>query len=162
MSDAWKKHDLGGGGLQQANLRLARSLRRRRVAYPLLLLFPFGAHSFYLRRPLTGALLLGLTGATLIALQAGRHDAALVFFAVELGVALYDLARMEPRLTALNKALRMQAYLRTGGGVPPGFRGQYTDEGDGAAQSGAPRAPSFSEQERRLAEIEREKKRRGS
>jgi len=29
VSDAWKKHELGGGGLQQAKLRLARALRRQ-------------------------------------------------------------------------------------------------------------------------------------
>ena len=40
--------DLAGGGLQSANLRLARLLKRRRIAYALLILFPFGAHRLYL------------------------------------------------------------------------------------------------------------------
>ena len=40
--------DLAGGGLQSANLRLARLLKRRRIAYALLILFPLGAHRLYL------------------------------------------------------------------------------------------------------------------
>ena len=161
MSDTWKEHDLGGGGLQQPIQHLARSLRRRRTAYLLLLLFPIGAHRFYLKQPLGGALLLGLTGGTLLALNAGHHDAAWPLFGIQFAVALFDLFRMEARLTRLNKALRIQATLRATPGAPTGFRGHYTDEPDAERASETGRALSFAEQERLLAELER-KKRGGS
>ena len=48
MSDAWKRLDLSGGGLQEANLRLAAALRKRRTAYLLWPAFPPGAHRAYL------------------------------------------------------------------------------------------------------------------
>ena len=111
MSDAWKRLDLSGGGLQEANLRLAAALRKRRTAYLLWLAFPLGAHRAYLHDRigawsfrLGSAAALGLL---LIDLRAAAA-AALAIFAV----ALYDLARMDARVTRLNKAIRMQVYLR--------------------------------------------------
>ncbi len=157
VTDAWKKHDLGGGGLQQANLRLARALRRRGVAYLLLLLFPAGAHRFYLRQPLGGALFIGLTGGVLLALHAGNPDIAWTLFGIQLGFALFDLVRMERRLTGLNKALRMKAYLRAAPGAPRDFRGHYTD-GPDEARAAVGRTASFAEQERQLAELARKKR----
>jgi len=93
VSDAWKRLDLSGGGLQEANLRLAAALRRRRTAYLLWLAFPLGAH-----RAL-GLLLVDARAAGAVALAM-------------LAVALVDLVRLEARLTRLNKAIRMQIYLR--------------------------------------------------
>ena len=52
MTESWKRLDLGGGGLPQANLRLARALRKRRTAYLLRIAFPVGAHRWYLREPI--------------------------------------------------------------------------------------------------------------
>ena len=51
MNTKWREFDLDGGGLQTANLRLARMLRRRSTAYGLLLVFPLGAHRWYLGEP---------------------------------------------------------------------------------------------------------------
>ena len=40
MSEAWKHLDLEGEGLQSANLRLVRLMKKRSRAYALLALFP--------------------------------------------------------------------------------------------------------------------------
>ena len=48
MDKAWKNLDLEGQGLQSANLRLVRLLKKRKVAYMWLLLFPTGMHRAYL------------------------------------------------------------------------------------------------------------------
>jgi len=111
VSDAWKRFDLSGGGLQEANLRLAKSLRRRRTAYLLWLAFPLGAHRAYLHdRVGAWSFRLGSAAALGLLLIDPRASAAaaLAIFAV----ALYDLVRMDARLTRLNKAIRMQVYLR--------------------------------------------------
>jgi hypothetical protein len=111
VSDAWKRLDLSGGGLQEANLRLAASLRRRRTAYLLWLAFPLGAHRAYLRdRAGAWAFRLG-SAAALGLLLIDRRAAACAALAL-LALALYDLARMDARVTRLNKAIRMQIYLR--------------------------------------------------
>ena len=73
MDPSWKEKNLGGGGLQSANIRLARLLKRRRIAYALLVLYPLGAHRFYLedRR---GALLYCLgSAAAAVSLVAGAE-----------------------------------------------------------------------------------------
>jgi hypothetical protein len=111
VSDAWKRIDLSGGGLQEANLRLAASLRRRRTAYLLWLAFPLGAHRAYLHdRAGAWAFRLG-SAAALGLLPLDRRAAALAALAL-LAAALYDLVRMDARVTRLNKAIRMQIYLR--------------------------------------------------
>jgi len=144
--------DLGGEGLQQANLRLAASLRRPATAYLLWLAFPLGAHRAYLREP-RGAWAYRAASIAAIALLALDWRASAGLGAVLVAAALYDLSWIRRRLTALNKELRMQAYLRPVAGAPAGFRGRFTDE-----DAVAPRAPSFAEQERLLAEIERRKR----
>ncbi len=154
MTDAWKNLDLGGEGLQQANLRLAQALRRRRTAYLLLLAFPLGAHRVYLREPVGAWIYRGLTVAAL-ALLAIDARAGAALGAVLAGWALFDLFWIERRVVALNKRLRMQAYLRPAPGAPPGFRGHFTDADEPRPRA---RTPSFAEQERLLAEIERRRR----
>jgi TM2 domain-containing membrane protein YozV len=109
MSDAWKRIDLGGGGLQEANLRLARQLRRRRTAYLLWLGFPLGLHRWYLKDRAGALAYCALSLGTLFV--APLAAAALLF-------ALSDLWWIDQRVTRLNKALRMQAYLRPGAEGP--------------------------------------------
>jgi hypothetical protein len=154
MSDAWKRIDLGGAGLQQANLRLAQALRRRRTAYLLWLAFPLGAHRAYLREPVGSWAYRGLSAAALALLALDPRLSAAPG-ALLAGFALFDLIWIERRVVALNKRLRMQAYLRPAPGAPPGFRGRF---GDGEHPSPRPRAPSFAEQERLLAELERRRR----
>jgi len=103
--------DLSGGGLQETNLRLAATLRWRRTAYLLWLAFPLGAHRAYLHdRVGAWGFRLGSAAALGLLLVDLRAAAALALAVV--AVALYDLARIESRLTRLNKAIRMQVYLR--------------------------------------------------
>lgn len=111
MSDAWKRLDLAGGGLQQANLRLAATLRRRRTAYLLWLAFPLGAHRAYLHDR-AGSWAYRLASAAAFGLLWFDARAAAAVALVIGAFALYDLARLESRLTRLNKTLRMQVYLR--------------------------------------------------
>ena len=151
MSEAWKRIDLEGEGLQQANLRLARALRRPRTAYLLWLAFPLGAHRAYLREP-RGAWAYRAASLVAIVLLALDWRAGAALGGILVAAALADLYWIGRRVISLNKELRMQAYLRPVAGAPPGFRGRFTDDPQ------APRPPSFAEQERLLAEIERRKK----
>ena len=117
MTDAWKRLDLDGGGLQAANLRLARALRKRRTAYLLWVGFPFGAHRWYLREPI---------GATAYCMRTLALFAAWLAGLPALGFALFDLWWIDRRVTRLNKLLRMRAYLRPGaGGPPPGYTRRF-------------------------------------
>ena len=111
MSDAWKRFDLSGGGLQEANLRLAAALRRRRTAYLLWLAFALGAHRAYLHDR-AGAWAYRLASAAALGLLLIDARAAAAVALLILGAALYDLARLDSRLTRLNKSIRMQVYLR--------------------------------------------------
>ncbi|MGH8737770.1 MAG: hypothetical protein ACREU5_04165 [Burkholderiales bacterium] len=111
MSDAWKHLDLSGGGLQQANLRLAAALRRRRSAYLLWLAFPLGAHRAYLHDR-AGAWAYRLASAAALGLLCIDARAAAAAALLILAAALVDLARLDARLTRLNKTIRMQVYLR--------------------------------------------------
>lgn len=116
MGKAWKKLDLAGGGLQQANLRLARALRKRPVAYALLLLFPAGAHRWYLKEPFGALAYLALSALAWICWPFG---------VAALGFAVFDAWWIDRRVTSLNKRLRMQAFL---GDVPPapaGYSGRF-------------------------------------
>jgi len=127
MGKAWTKLDLEGGGLQSANLRLAALLRKRVTAYALLALFPLGLHRDYLldRR---GAWL--FRAGTLLCIAAWLlHQPAIggVLLAAQTAGALYDLFRIEDLVARLNKQLRMQVYLGQTPGVPPGFKGRYSD-----------------------------------
>ncbi len=152
MSEAWKRVDLGGEGLQQANLRLAAALRRTRIAYLLWLAFPLGAHRVYLREP-RGAWAYRLASVLAVVLFLLDWRASALLGGILVAAALYDLLYwIGRRLTEVNKALRMQAYLRPVAGAPPGYRGRFAEDED------APRPPSFAEQERLLAEIERRKR----
>ena len=154
MSGAWRRLDLAGGGLQEANRELARNLRRRGTAYALWLLFPVGAHRFYLAEPRGGLAYIVASGLVTVILVPGWTLAALGVCAFMVAPALFDLWWIDRRVTDLNKRLRMQAYLRPVPGAPPGFKGRLTDVADAAA----PRAPSFTEQERLLTEIEHAKR----
>lgn len=175
MSKAWKQLDLEGGGLQSANLRLAALLRKRGTAYALLALFPLGLHRDYLhdRR---GAWI--YRGATLLSAGvwlAGHPLPGLAVMAVAAVCAACEAFRMENAVARVNKHLRMQVYLGQSAGTPPGFKGHYTDDGNGntpedalsarerrdstdEAQSTAthgdnPRARSFAQQEKMLRQI---------
>lgn len=155
---AWERMNLGGGGLQGANIRLARCLKKARTAYLLWLFFPLGAHAIYLDRPRRALpyAALSAAGAALYAATADLRLAALPLGACA-ALALYDLAWIRRRLVELNKQIRMRVYLSQTPGAPEGFRGHYTDETADLPPRGR-RAPSFAEQEEMLRELARRRK----
>ncbi len=149
MSEAWRGLDLGGGGLQAANIRLAQALKRRSRAYARLAAFPLGLHRAYLDDP-PGAW--AYRGASVIAVAAIAFDWRLAVPIAGLAAAalVHDYFWIERRIVALNKAIRVKIYLSQSPGAPPGFAGQYTDD---AAPPRTPRTPSFAEQEQLLREL---------
>jgi TM2 domain-containing membrane protein YozV len=176
MSQAWKKLDLGGSGLQSMNASLTRQMRRRGPAYVLAALFPLGLHRFYLKEPVGGIAYIA-SGVLAAGLWLGGLGLwALVPLGAALAALVFDLAVwIESRVVAYNKALRMQQFLRPGATPPKDYRGRYTDEtelddyiktkereraGHSSATSGTDtdqqkRAPSFAEQEAMLRALSR-------
>ena len=151
MDPSWQEKNLGGGGLQSANIRLARLLKRRRIAYALLFLYPLGAHRFYLedRR---GALLYCLgSAAVTVSLVAGAEPLGWALGALLTGAALLDIAWIEKTVVRINKRLRIEVYMSHTAGAPSGYRGRFVDDSTrGAEAAREERAPSFAEQEREL------------
>lgn len=183
MSEAWKKLDLAGEGLQTVNARLTRAMKRHGVAYGLCVLFPLGAHRFYLHSPLGAAAYLALSAAAIgVALTVG-WSWALIPVTLSLTYLAADLIWIDRRVVAYNKALRMQSYLRPGNQPPQHYRGRYTDDseldeylqekaGERAGHQpvdmetleregygGKKHIPSFAEQEAMLRELAKAKKR---
>ncbi|MCX7893306.1 MAG: hypothetical protein N2544_13190 [Burkholderiales bacterium] len=152
MSEGWKRLDLAGGGLQSANLRLARELKRRRRAYALWLAFPLGLHHDYLGNAAGGWLFRGLSLAAVV-LAFVSWPAAIAAAIVLLALAVHDLVWIDRRVVALNKAIRQRVFLSGGAAPPEGYRGRDPDaEASGAPRPGS-RALSFAEQERLLREL---------
>lgn len=177
MAKAWKVLDLEGGGLQTANLILARRLKKASWAYFLWLFFPLGAHCLYLDAPRRAVLYWALTLLPLLAAFLTATAWVLALAVPVLALALYDLRWIDRRRVELNKQIRMQVYLRQSGGPPSGFRGRYTDDADlkgylaekekerGGHQPVSPQTPgsakralSFAEQEAMLRELAKKKK----
>lgn len=175
MSRRWRTLDLEGGGLQSANLKLARLLKRRSAAYAAWLLFPVGGHAWYLRDRRRALVYLAVSAIALTAYALLPPLTALAPAAALMALALFDLYWIDKRLVQLNKALRMAVYLGQGAAAPPGFAGRYTDDASladylkekeqergghqpaavGRPQGSRRRAPSFAEQEAMLREIAR-------
>lgn len=179
MRKAWRRLDLEGAGLQRANLRLARLLRKRAAAYGWWLLFPIGAHRFYLSDPKTAWFYPAASGVAALAFFLLDRTLGLVLAGIVTLAALYDLWWIDRRLIDLNKKIRMQVYLQRGAaGAPPGFGGRYPepDELDTDVREkeqehpgqqpakrpskpgGATRGRSLAEQEALLRELARQKK----
>ncbi len=144
---AWERMDLGGGGLQAANIRLARRLKKIHIAYSLWPLFPLGAHAVYLGRPQRALAYAAMSAAAAVvyAASGGSSPAAgLIPLAAAAGLALYDLFFWIPRrVVECNKAIRREVYLSQAPGAPQGFRGRFGPQDPPGG--GAP--PSFAEQE---------------
>jgi hypothetical protein len=149
VSEAWRGLDLGGGGLQAANIRLTQTLKRRSRAYGLLAAFPLGLHRRYLDDP-RGAWLYRAGSALAVAGAFVDWRFAGVVAALIAAALIYDLFWIERRVVALNKTIRKKIYLSQAPGAPEGFKGHYTDDGEPAR---ATRVPSFAEQERLLREL---------
>jgi hypothetical protein len=155
MSEAWKRLDLAGGGLQAANLRLAKRLKRRGRAYALWALFPLGLHHAYLENPAGAWLYRGLTALAMV-LAFFDWRAAAAAGVVMLPLAGYDLVWIDRRVVALNKKIRRDVYLSTNASPPDSYAGRFPGEADGstpATPGRGRRAPSFAEQEKLLREL---------
>jgi hypothetical protein len=155
MTAKWRELDLQGGGLQAANLRLARALRRRNVAWSLLLVFPLGAHRWYLGERRSAVLFPLLAAAAIICALAGWTAAALVVLLALGALLVHDVLTLERRLAETNKRLRMAHYLGQGAAAPPGYRGRFGAETEPADGTPPQRVPGFAEQEALLREIAR-------
>lgn len=179
MAKAWKVLDLEGGGLQTANLILARRMKKASWAYFLWLFFPLGLHCLYLASPRRAAIYWTLSLLPVIAAYFTATSLAAALALPVVGLALYDLYWIDRRRVQLNKQIRLDVYLRKGHAPPPGYRGRYTD--DDADMSGylaekekergghqppsmqptpdaRKRAPSFAQQEAMLRELAKKKK----
>lgn len=181
MSQAWKKLNLDGGGLQSMNARLTQQMKRPRIAYPLCALFPLGLHRFYLQEPVGGWAYVVLT-LVAVTLAIGLDPLwALAPLALQLALLVHDLFWIDRRVVAYNKALRTQLFLRPGMSPSKDYRGRYTDDADlddylrekeseraghqpldtgSGERSDAParHIPSFSEQEAMLRELSRSRR----
>jgi len=155
MTAKWRELDLEGGGLQSANMRLARSLRRRNIAWGLLLIFPLGAHRWYLGERLTAPLYPLLTVAAAAFALMGWTTAALLKLLALSVLLAYDILTLERRLVAVNKRLRMAVYLGQGAAAPAGFRGRFGEQTATTDTVAPKRMPTFAEQEALLREIAR-------
>ena len=183
MSQAWKKIDLEGSGLQAANMKLARLLKRRGLAYSLLALFPLGLHRDYLGSPVGAWAYRAGSVLAVAALWIGLPWLAAGLAIALLGFAVYDIRWIDNRVAALNKKARVEVLKTTATPPPVGYKGRYTDEApngpdnledyvkikeqergghtpfDQAAPEAQPkRAPSFAEQEAMLREMFKSKK----
>lgn len=182
MGKAWEKIDLEGGGLQAVNQQLVRRLKRRTTAYALWLGFPVGAHRLYLDSRPGSLAYTALTALAVIAWIA-PVDPLWVWLplAGEAGFAVFDLFWIERRIVALNKQIRMAAYLGGGAAPPPEYRGRYTEEAaanpeldeyvhakeqergghqpvNEVKEPSRKKAPSFAEQEAMLRELAKRKR----
>lgn len=155
MTAKWRELDLQGGGLQAANLRLARALRRRNVVWSLLLVFPLGAHRWYLGERRSAMLFPLLAAAAIACALAGWTAAALGALLLLGALLVHDVLTLERRLAEANKRLRMAHYLGQGAAAPPDYRGRFDAETEPADGTAPQRVPSFAEQEALLREIAR-------
>jgi hypothetical protein len=152
LSGGWRQLDLGGGGLQRANLELARRLKRRRTAYALLAVAPLGLHRRYLgdRR---GAWLWPLGAAAGVGAAFLDIRIALGIAALFVAALAYEAWWIDRQVTAANKRIRREVYLAQAAAPPPGFSGRFPNE-----HAPRSRAPSIAEQERLLRDLTRSRR----
>lgn len=181
MSEAWKKMDLEGGGLQSLQLRLLRSQKKLPKAYASWLLFPLGLHRIYLKQPWFWLYPLAAIGL----LWSGLTLIGGVLLGLIAAAAIYDLLHIPDWVSQVNKELRKSLWLNKKAPPPPvDFKGRYSDydselqsyvktkeqeraghpatrnqpQGGEKGYGAGKRAPSFAEQERLLAELAKTRK----
>lgn len=133
MKKAWTRWHFDGQGLQSLNLELTRRLRHVATAYGLWCLFPLGIHALYLGERRRAAANLAATLILVPVLLGAPRPVALAALAIYIGFAVADLATLERRVIAYNKALRIALTMRTPNTSPPGYSGRYTDAADDLA-----------------------------
>lgn len=176
MKQTWEKFDLDGGGLQSVNLRYRKLQKSATTARLWWLLFPLGAHRFYLKA--ISALLYPLLSTMTVILLIAGSPMWLTTALIVVGLAIYDFTKLEHRTSQYNKALRIALFLSKENAPPADYQGRYvSDEGiddylaikdqeragvQPVAQNEKPttgkRLPSFAEQEQLLKDIARVKR----
>lgn len=146
LSEAWKRLDLGGAGLQRANLELAVRLKRRGRAWTLLAGAPFGLHRAYLDDA-KGAWRWRIAAVAALAVTFWDLRVAAGAGIALVAAVAYDAWWIDGRVTALNKRLRREIFL-AGEAPPPGYSGRVLP-------LPGPRVASFAEQERLLRDAAR-------
>jgi hypothetical protein len=150
MAKTWQRMDLAGGGLQAANLRLARQLNKRRIAYAALVLFPLGLHRLYLRDPHSSLCYLTASPAGALLYEASQAAPAFFLALLIAAAGITDTFRIERRLVSVDKQLRKEVFLAQTATPAPSDRVRPVDPVS---------SPSFVQQERLLAEIARRRNR---
>jgi hypothetical protein len=135
MRNSWREMDFAGGGLQAANIRLTRQLKKPRVAYGLLLLFPLGLHRLYLRDRRGLYLYASASLVGIFLLFASQPISALAVGALMATAAAADALWIARRLPAVNKQIRMAVYFGQGATPPPGYRGRTAAPEQGASNN---------------------------
>lgn len=179
MSEAWKKLDLGGEGLQSINAKIANRQKRTLTAYILSIGFPLGLHMLYAGQPPRALFHWALTLAVIVVYFTAPLWAVLIPAALSVALLAVDLFQMEDLLVRFNKNMRIQLMLqKSATNKPPkNYKGRYTDETDldeymnvkeqergghvpvdmnelhKEEYGNKPHVPSFNEQERMLKEM---------
>jgi TM2 domain-containing membrane protein YozV len=133
MPKAWEKLDLQGAGVQSLQIRLRKLQKKTLWAYLLWLLFPFGAHRFYLERPLAWAYPAG-TALTIALALSDIPWAALLPGALLVLAAGVDLSRIRDWQSAYNKELRKAAWFSKQAPAAPAHYAGRENDGPGADQ----------------------------
>lgn len=141
MTRKWHDLDLQGGGLQALNRRLANDLLKRRTAWLLAIPLPLALYHWYLGRRVQAAAHLTACCAAAILFTQSLTTAAAICLGIATMAGLFDLAVMERRITAANKAKRLAAYLGTGSAPPAGYRGRYPDAAPDRPDNNAVKQP---------------------
>lgn len=141
MTQKWHDLDLQGGGLQALNRRLANDLLKRRTAWLLAIPLPLGLYHWYLGRRAQAVAHLAICCAAAILTTQDATTATTLLLAVATAAGLFDLAVMERRITAANKAKRLAAYLGAGSAPPAGYRGRYPDAAPDSTDDDAVKQP---------------------
>ncbi|MHB0887461.1 TM2 domain-containing protein [Acidithiobacillus sp.] len=133
MPKAWEKLDLQGAGVQSLQIRLRKLQKKTLWGYLFWLLFPFGAHRFYLERPWAWAYPLG-TALTITLALSGMPWAALLPGALLLFAGATDLSRIRDWQSAYNKELRKAAWFSKQAPAAPAHYGGRENDGPSADQ----------------------------
>ena len=173
MSEFWKNQNLDGNGLQTINQQYSKLKRESKTAYFLCLLFPIGAHQFYLKASARGAIYIALSICIFATLNVSPLVSA-ALLTIEIILLIVDIKNTDDQVVAFNKKLKMHLSLQSNSAAPKGFKGRYHDDTPiddylsikaneitafetEKSAIGKPRIYSFDEQEKLLREMNKMK-----
>jgi len=127
MSDYWKYQDLQGDGLQTINQQYSRLKLDAGRAYLYCLLFPIGAHQFYLRQSNRVLLYIFLSTSALTCYFLIPLVMWLLVL-IEIVILVFDIKNIETLVANHNKQLKMNLSLQSDAAPPQDYKGRYTEE----------------------------------